>query len=59
MERQTIEIMPDGEITIVVRGVKGKSCYDASRQVEEALGKTRSDAKTGEYHEQSKVSHRA
>lgn len=52
MEKITIDIATDGTPTIKVNGVKGRSCQDATRELEQALGKTVSDKATSEMYEQ-------
>jgi hypothetical protein len=52
MEEHLITIDQDGNIQIAVKGVKGKSCKDATRAIEKALGETTNDKLTGEYYEQ-------
>lgn len=47
-----IDIDAQGNTTVSVKGVKGASCTDLTKQIERALGKTASDKKTPEYHEQ-------
>jgi hypothetical protein len=56
MRKQDIEITisPSGEVTFTVKGVKGSSCLDETKFLEEALGGGVLDQqKTGEYYEQS------
>ncbi len=56
MRKQDIEITisPSGEVTFTVKGVKGGSCLDETKFLEEALGGGVLDQqKTGEYYEQS------
>ena len=50
---QTIEIRisPQGESTITTQGFRGKSCQDASRFLEEALGRTTRESLTGEFYQ--------
>lgn len=47
-------ISPDGEVTIAVRGAKGKACLDETRPFEEGLsgGAVESRTLTGEYYEE-------
>jgi hypothetical protein len=54
-ETQTVEISETGEVRITVRGVKGKSCKDATRQVEQALGKTVTSTPTSEYYDKEQA----
>ena len=51
----TITIDTQGNSTIAVKGVKGSGCKALTKEFEEGLGKTISDTKTKEYHEQQEV----
>lgn len=42
-----------GKVAITVKGVKGKSCTDVTKNVETALGTVKSQRKTGEYYEKA------
>ena len=56
MHKQDIEIVINskGEVTFQVKGVKGGSCLDETKFLEEALGGAVVDQqKTGEFYEQS------
>jgi hypothetical protein len=56
MRKQDIEITisPKGEVSFTVKGVKGGSCLDETKFLEQALGGVVVDQqKTGEYYEQS------
>lgn len=56
MRKQDIEITisPSGEVSFTVKGVKGASCLDETKFLEQALGGGVLDQqKTGEYYEQS------
>jgi hypothetical protein len=58
MRKQDIEIVisPKGEVTFVVKGVKGPACLDETKFLEAALGGEAAvvdQQKTGEYYEQS------
>ncbi len=56
MRKQDIEIVINakGEVTFQVKGVKGGSCIDETKFLEQALGGDVVDQqKTGEYYEQS------
>jgi hypothetical protein len=58
MRKQDIEIVitPTGEVTFQVKGVKGGSCIDETKFLEQALGGEAAvvdQQKTGEYYEQS------
>jgi len=53
----TIELIvtPSGEVTVQTKGFNGSSCRDASRFIEEALGKRTGEQLTPEYHQQQVV----
>jgi len=56
VRKQDIEIVikPNGEVTFQVKGVKGSSCLNETRFLEDALGgEVVEQEKTGEYYEQS------
>ena len=58
MRKQDIEIVINekGEVTFQVKGVKGGSCLDETKFLEQALGGDAAivdQQKTGEYYEQS------
>jgi hypothetical protein len=54
--RITIRISPDGHIQTEVQGIKGKSCTDYIRILEELLNaETISSAYTPEYYEDSNI----
>lgn len=56
MRKQDIEIVisPTGEVSFTVKGVKGPSCLDETKFLEQALGGgVIEQQKTGEYYEQS------
>jgi hypothetical protein len=58
MRKQDIEIVisPKGEVTFQVKGVKGGSCIDETKFLEQALGGDAAvvdQQKTSEYYEQS------
>ena len=50
-----ITFSPDGATELKVAGFKGKSCYDATRFLEETLGKVTSDKKTSDYYQKEKT----
>ena len=54
---KTIEIIvtPDGKTTVQTRGFVGSSCQDASRFIEQALGKSISEDRTAEFHQTQAV----
>lgn len=47
-----ITITPDGEVKIEVKGVKGSSCVDLTKDIEEALGVVTDREHTSEYYQQ-------
>ena len=47
-----VEIDQKGSSKITVKGVKGSSCKQLTRDLERALGKTTESHTTAEYHEQ-------
>lgn len=51
MEQIIITFGTDGTAKVEVKGVKGRSCIDATKELEKALGTTTGDRKTGEYYE--------
>jgi hypothetical protein len=56
MRKQDIEIVigKDGKVEFTIKGVKGASCLDETKFLEEALGGgVIEQQKTGEYYEQS------
>ncbi len=50
---QTIEIIirPDGQSRVETKGFAGSGCRDASRFLEEALGKATDEKLTGEFYQ--------
>jgi len=54
MQMQEVEVVIDavGKVTITVRGVRGKTCVDLTRPLEEALGgELESRSYTAEYYQ--------
>jgi hypothetical protein len=51
---RTIEITvsPAGETTVQTRGFAGGDCREASRSLEQALGRRTSEALTAEFHQE-------
>lgn len=47
-----IVVGPKGETTVQTRGFSGPECQEASRFVEDALGKRTSEQKTAEFFQQ-------
>jgi|AntRauTorckE6833_2_1112554.scaffolds.fasta_scaffold39107_2 hypothetical protein len=50
MEKMEILIGTDGEVQLEYDGVKGKACMDATEQVEQLIGDTKEQKKTGDYY---------
>ena len=48
-----VTINPDGSTSVETKGYVGKSCKDASKFIEDALGKVESDKLKPEYHQQA------
>lgn len=46
------DVSPTGDVKIEVNGMKGKSCKDATREFEEALGEVKQDTPKKEMYEQ-------
>lgn len=51
MEEIKLKVMPDGEVKIEVRGVKGDQCLKLTEFIEQELGLVVSREKTPEYFE--------
>jgi len=51
--KKTIEIIvsPTGETRVETKGFTGSSCRDASRFIEQALGKSTGEKLTAEFHQ--------
>lgn len=61
MEEIIVDISPEGEVKISVKGVKGKSCKDLTKALEAALGDVKESKTTREYTEnvqQTRIAHR-
>lgn len=54
-KRIEIVIAPAGEVTVQTSGVKGASCRDASRFLEQALGRRTDERLTSEFHQTAKT----
>jgi hypothetical protein len=48
MKEITVTIM-DGKATVATKGFTGKACYDATAELERAMGMRTEDRKTPEY----------
>lgn len=51
MEEIIIDVAPGGSVTISTKGFKGKSCKEATKNLEKALGTVSSDTPTREMYE--------
>lgn len=54
----TIEISPDGSVSVKVGCVKGAACKEVSRKIEQALGTVVKDQPTAEINEVDHAEHR-
>ena len=50
-----VEIAADGEVSLKVRGVKGKGCVEVAKALAEALGEVSERSLTSEYYETAQV----
>ena len=48
-----IIVSPSGETTVLTRGYAGGDCLQASKFIEQALGKVTDEAKTSEFYQTS------
>lgn len=48
-----IQILPSGEVKILVKCVPGAACEAVSKALEESLGAVKDRQRTGEYYEES------
>ncbi len=48
-----IQILPSGEVKLVVKCVPGAACEAVSKAIEESLGTVKSKERTSEYYEES------
>lgn len=54
-EEIIIEISKDGNTKITTKGFKGRSCKEATKELEKALGVVTSDTPTKEQYEQERM----
>ncbi|MBA4019172.1 MAG: hypothetical protein C0483_18555 [Pirellula sp.] len=52
MKKIEVTVSPTGETSIKTTGFVGKSCTDATKELELALGTVTADVKSGEYYAQ-------
>jgi hypothetical protein len=50
MSKIEVIVSPQGEVTVETTGFKGKSCQDATRQLEQALGVVAGEQKKPEFY---------
>lgn len=50
MKKIEVLVSPTGETSIKTTGYTGKSCQDATKELELALGTVTADVKSGEYY---------
>lgn len=50
MEELEVTISAEGKVNIIVKGVKGKSCVDITKALEDALGEVENRTFTSEYY---------
>ena len=55
LEKLEIEIRPDGDVRVQVKGRKGPACMDYKELFREILGEVKSVETTDEYYEQELV----
>lgn len=54
-EEIIIDVAPNGEVKLEVKGVKGRGCKALTKEFEESLGKKVSDVETKEIYEQERI----
>lgn len=59
MKKIEVIITPQGETTVTTVGFKGKSCQDATKQLEQALGIVQSEQKLPAFYETESVGQQA
>jgi len=57
MKQIEILISPDGQSRILTKGFSGSRCRDATRELEQALGKRESERLTPEYYQSDHQTH--
>ena len=55
MPKIIVDVYPGGEIVVETKGFKGTSCQEATKSLEESLGKILITALTSEYYLESEV----
>ena len=56
MEELEITISPEGKVSILVKGVKGRGCIDITKPFEDALGEVENRTFSSEYYQTESVS---
>jgi len=59
MKKIEVIVTPTGETTVQTSGYKGKSCQDATKQLEQALGVVTDDKKLPEFYASEGVGQQA
>ena len=55
MKEIIVEIGPDGAVHVEAFGYTGNSCEEATKFIEEALGRTVETKRKPEYHQQTRI----
>ncbi|MCD6310286.1 MAG: DUF2997 domain-containing protein [Candidatus Eremiobacteraeota bacterium] len=55
MQEIEINITEEGKVELHVKGIKGPTCEDLTRDLEEALGEVEERTYTSEYYEESAI----
>lgn len=59
MKKIEVIVTPQGETTVTTVGFKGKSCQDATKQLEQALGIVQSEQKLPAFYQTEGASQQA
>lgn len=59
MKKIEVTVTPQGETTVTTVGFKGKSCQDATKQLEQALGIVQSEQKLPAFYQTEDASQQA
>ncbi len=54
-----VTVAPDGEVTVQTKGYVGPECLQASQFLEQSLGATLADRKTGEFYQEQQAEQHA
>ena len=55
MQEIIVDVSPEGKVNISTKGFAGKSCKEATKAMEDALGAVVKDVETPEMHQQEAV----